>query len=118
MNIYNYFSALNFMYMRMRVCAGTSRAETHVISGAYIYVTVCIVRMTSFWLLITLGVVGRIGYCSYVKDWSRRGDSERGLCRSDPERGGLCARSEDQPTLGFTGHVFWRTELERLGRAF
>ena len=36
MNIYNYFSALNFMYMRMRVCAGTSRAVTHVISGAYI----------------------------------------------------------------------------------
>ena len=36
MNINNYFSALNFMYMRMRVCAGTSRAETHVISGAYI----------------------------------------------------------------------------------
>ena len=48
----------------------------------HIYVTVCIVRITSFWLHTTLGVVSRIGYRSNVKD-RRREDSAGATPRED-----------------------------------
>ena len=68
MNIYNSFSALNFICIcACVVYAGTSRAETHLISGAYI--CNCMHCKKYFiWLLITPAkiICHLLGHAMYV----------------------------------------------------
>ena len=54
------FLAHLFLYVYAHACMCWHPPGCNSGDPRCIYVTVCIVRITSFWLLITLGVVGRI----------------------------------------------------------